>query len=131
MRSRPFCEANLFEKLWRNPFQSLGQRPILTCACKGGQRNGATDQTENTANRCTTRHRAATLALPRAASLRYSFLEGAYGRCNRLCAVRDAGGTLRLREVLHHLQRAAQHPSLFGRALLLSRLPGSLRRWAG
>src|SRR5215472_3641981 len=34
MRSRPFCEANFFEKLWRNPFESLGQRPILTCASK-------------------------------------------------------------------------------------------------
>src|SRR5947208_15881874 len=98
---------------------------------QGGQRSGATDATDRTANRCTTRHPRATLALPRAASLRYSFLEGAYGRSNRLCAMRHAGGTLQLREVLHHLQRAAQHPALFGRPLLLPRLPGSLRCGAG
>src|SRR5207249_9400971 len=34
MRSAPFCEANLSRKLLRNPFPSLGQRPILTCASK-------------------------------------------------------------------------------------------------
>src|SRR5260370_22144664 len=63
--------------------------------------------------------------------LRYSFLEGTHGRSYRLCAMRHDGRALHLRAVLYHLQGTAQHPSLFRRPLLLSGLPGSLRRCAG
>src|SRR2546430_15608182 len=34
MRSAASCEARLWEKLWRNPFVSLGQKSILTCTSK-------------------------------------------------------------------------------------------------
>ena len=58
------------------------------------------------------------------------FQGGPYARSDPLCAMRLTGRTLHLREVLHHLQGAAQRAPLHRRSLLLPGLPGSLRRLA-
>src|SRR5437588_840971 len=92
-----------------------------------GQRSGVAAQR---CEACTCRHRTQTSTLPRAPWLRYSFQEGIHGRSYGLRAMRPAGRSLHLREVLHYLQGAAQHPSLRRRPLLLPGLPGSLRRRA-
>src|SRR5580704_13813943 len=60
----------------------------------------------------------ADLQLAAPLSLRYSFLGGPYASSHRLRAVRFTGRALRLRKILHHLQRAAQRSSVHGRSLI-------------
>jgi pimeloyl-ACP methyl ester carboxylesterase len=52
------------------------------------------------------------------------------GKSHCLLSLRQAGRAVRVREVLHDLQRAAQSPPVRGRPLLLSGLPRSVRRGA-
>src|SRR6266849_10012742 len=59
------------------------------------------------------------------------FLGGSHARSRRLRDVRQDGGVLLLRKVLHHLQRPAHCSHGRRRTLLLSRLPGSLRHSPG
>lgn len=48
------------------------------------------------------------------------------GFTNPLHAMRQAGVSVHLREILHHLQRDGRRSALHGRLVLLPGLPGSL-----